>query len=240
MSGNTVDTFRAFGTRSATASGSTVVVVILVFDTEGEVFARLRELSLGLPLWRVTDASRLDATEKIDLAIVATTPGVTWESRARGAQAFGTLLLTPHYDRDHALAALRFGFIGYLGIRMRSEALRAAILGCLSGEPGYERTVLGRWLREQNACALSHANGALLTARQREVLRLVAQGLADKEVGERLGIATVTAQKHMTNILGRLQVSNRAAAVAAVCGLAGLLRPTEVPLRVRPTLAVAS
>lgn len=240
MSGNAIVTFRAFGTRIATGTGHTVVTVILVFDTEGEVFARLRELTLGLPLWRVTDASRLDTTEKIDLAIVADTRGVTWESRAPGEQPFDTLLLTARYERDRALAALGCGFVGYLDIRMRSESLRAAILGCMAGEPGYERSVLGRWLHEQNVCARSHANAARLTARQRQVLRLVAQGLADKEVGERLGIATVTAQKHMTNILERLQVSNRAAAVAVVCGLVGLIPSREVPLHPRPTLAVAS
>ena len=86
----------------------------------------------------------------------------------------------------------------------------------------------------------SHASDRLLTARQRQVLELVAEGLADKEIGERLGIATVTAQKHVTNILERLHVPNRAAAAAAVCSLIGMTRLTMVGPAARAALAAAS
>jgi DNA-binding NarL/FixJ family response regulator len=58
-----------------------------------------------------------------------------------------------------------------------------------------------------------------LTPRQHEIVSLIARGATDKEIGAALGIATATAQKHVTNILQRLQVPNRAAAVAATAGL---------------------
>jgi DNA-binding NarL/FixJ family response regulator len=53
-----------------------------------------------------------------------------------------------------------------------------------------------------------------LTARQQEVLRLVAQGLSDKEIAARLGLSEHTVHRHMANILTRLGVNSRAAAVA--------------------------
>lgn len=53
-----------------------------------------------------------------------------------------------------------------------------------------------------------------LTEREREVLRLVAQGASAREIGERLFISPRTASTHVSNILGKLGVSNRAAAVA--------------------------
>ncbi|MGN6483233.1 MAG: tetratricopeptide repeat protein [Thermomicrobiales bacterium] len=53
-----------------------------------------------------------------------------------------------------------------------------------------------------------------LTERELEVLRLVAQGLSAREIGERLFISPRTASTHVSNILGKLGVSNRAAAVA--------------------------
>jgi len=60
-----------------------------------------------------------------------------------------------------------------------------------------------------------------LTARELEVLSLVAQGLSNRQIGERLFISTKTASVHVSNILGKLEVANRveAAAVAHRLGL---------------------
>ncbi len=58
--------------------------------------------------------------------------------------------------------------------------------------------------------------GLPLTTRELQVLALVAQGAANKEIGLVLGISTATAGKHVSNILERLNVPNRAAAVAVL------------------------
>ena len=52
-----------------------------------------------------------------------------------------------------------------------------------------------------------------LTARQTEIVDLIAGGATDKEIAAALGIRTATAQKHVANLLRRLGVANRAAAV---------------------------
>ena len=55
-----------------------------------------------------------------------------------------------------------------------------------------------------------------LTDREREVLELVAEGLSNQEVGERLGLAEKTIKHYMTNILGKLQVRSRVEAALLV------------------------
>ena len=66
-----------------------------------------------------------------------------------------------------------------------------------------------------------------LTVREREVLELVASGLGNQEIGDRLGLAEKTIKHYMTNILGKLQVRSRveAALLAAREGLGTALDP---------------
>ncbi|MCO1653428.1 helix-turn-helix domain-containing protein, partial [Pseudonocardia humida] len=66
-----------------------------------------------------------------------------------------------------------------------------------------------------------------LTPRETEVLALVAAGLANADIAERLFISTKTASVHVSNILGKLQVANRVEAAAAAhrLGLAGAPTP---------------
>lgn len=208
--------------------------MILVFDRDGSIFSTLRELELGLPLWRVQDPSRLEKVDRVELAIVSAFGDVPWDLIAAGERPFDTVVLTRHFDEAEALEALGRGLVGYVDMNTGEKRVRDAIRGCLDGEPAYAPRIVGRWLRRQNSCARAHCNVGRLTGRQREVLHFIAQGLADKEIAERLGIATATAQKHVTNILERLHVANRAAAAAAVCSLViseparalGSLRPT--------------
>jgi DNA-binding CsgD family transcriptional regulator len=193
--------------------------MILVFDRDGSIFPTLRALDLGLPLWRVQDPSRLEKVDRVELAIVSTFGDVPWKLIADAERPFDTIVLTRRYDEAEALDALGRGLVGYIDVTAGEKHVRDSIRACLDGEPAYDPHIVGRWLRRQNSCARSHCNVGRLTERQREVLRLVADGLADKEIAERLGIATATAQKHVTNILERLHVANRAAAAASVCSL---------------------
>jgi RNA polymerase sigma factor (sigma-70 family) len=70
-------------------------------------------------------------------------------------------------------------------------------------------------LRQQRSRTLSQQGSASLTPREREILRLVARGLSDKEIAADLGLSPHTVHRHISNILTRLNVASRAAAVAS-------------------------
>jgi DNA-binding NarL/FixJ family response regulator len=65
-----------------------------------------------------------------------------------------------------------------------------------------------------------------VTARERDVLRLLAEGLTNREIGERLVVSEHTVHRHVTNILRKLELPSRAAA-AAYAVRAGLLEPSD-------------
>jgi DNA-binding NarL/FixJ family response regulator len=85
------------------------------------------------------------------------------------------------------------------------ETVRAAAAG---------QTRVAPPIAAELAAALRAAPRDRLTAREREILRLVAEGLANKEIGARLGISERTVKFHVGEILGRLGAPNRARAVA--------------------------
>ncbi len=187
---------------------------ILVVDTEGGVFSELHKLGSQLPLWCVADASRVTRVEDMDLAISAAYGDIDWASAVSLASRTRTMIVAKTAARADALRALSCGLMGYVGLDLGSEALLRSVHGALRGEPAYQRDIIGQWLDMQRGHSPNgDAHG--LTPRQLEVLSLIARGAADKEIGTTLGIATATAQKHVTNILERLRVPNRAAAVAA-------------------------
>ncbi len=188
---------------------------VLVLDADGRVFTQVRELGLQASLWRITDARRVDALGGMDLAIYAVSDQVDWSAaRALGERCW-TVLLAQRPRRDEAEEALRHGLAGYLDAGLPADVLRRALNGVLRGELAYSRDTVGSWLKSARAPAREGRIDAL-TPRQRQIIRLIAEGASDKEIGSALGIATTTAQKHVTNILDRLAVPNRAAAVAAV------------------------
>ena len=189
--------------------------MILVFDRRGAVYEVLTALGLGYPLTRVT--RQRATTPAASLAIAATASEVPWGLVAQGVDA---MVVTTAPNDDEALDLLRHGVVGYLDAAVSDDVLRRTVHACHEGGTAFSHRVISRWLRQQRACSRSHCGSARLTARQREILGLIASGLADKEIADRLRIATATAQKHVTNILERLGVPNRAAAVASVCEIA--------------------
>jgi DNA-binding NarL/FixJ family response regulator len=90
---------------------------------------------------------------------------------------------------------------------VRAVASGEALFG-----PGVAERLM-RYLAEATPSA-ERAAFPELTDREREVLWLLAQGLSNQEVAERMGISLKTARNHVSNILGRLQVADRTEAVA--------------------------
>jgi DNA-binding NarL/FixJ family response regulator len=141
------------------------------------------------------------------------------------ARAIGTRLakvrivvLTARQDGAELVAAVLAGASGYLRKDMSQSRLPRAVEGVLAGEAavprGFTEHILealrGRHTRRGRVRPHVLAS---LTDRQWEVLDLLSEGLSTAEVARRLGISEVTARRHISSVLPKLGVSDRADAV---------------------------
>ncbi|HEY7780732.1 MAG TPA: response regulator transcription factor [Ktedonobacterales bacterium] len=148
----------------------------------------------------------------------------------RVAPALPVLVLTTYDDDEWILDAVRAGAAGYLLKDSRREDLVAAIEGTVAGRTHVDPSVAGRvfaFLREGPP-----ARGALaatFSEREREVLRLLASGLTNAAIADRLALAEGTVRNHVTAILAKLGVADRAQATAIAWrdGLVGPSRAEE-------------
>ncbi len=122
------------------------------------------------------------------------------------------LVLTAYDDEAHVTGLLSAGATGYL---LKEEALAtlvAAIRAVAKGESWLSQRVAGRLARKAITPTRA-AEAEPLTPREREVLRLLALGLSNDEIGEKLVITKRTVQNHVSTIYGKLGLASRAEAV---------------------------
>jgi DNA-binding NarL/FixJ family response regulator len=122
------------------------------------------------------------------------------------------LILTVSEQEPDLLAALRVGAAGYLLKDMPPTELVEAVLGAGAGEPRIPPSMAGRVLNEVDAGSM----GAIedLSPREREVLELMADGLRNREIAERLFLSEATIKTHVRHLLDKLRLRNRAEAAA--------------------------
>jgi NarL family two-component system response regulator LiaR len=124
------------------------------------------------------------------------------------------LVLTSFADDAQIFAALAAGAAGYLLKDIDPQALADGIRDVHVGRPALHPLVASRLMRRD---ASSHPAHGDLTARERDVLRLVVEGLANKQIAQRLGIGEKTIKTHVSRVLGKLGVADRTqAAVLAI------------------------
>jgi len=124
------------------------------------------------------------------------------------------VMLTVSEDEDDLLEAMKAGASGYVLKGAGAGELGAVIRSVHAGEVYVAPALAWGMLRELRTPRTSPYDA--LTDREREVLELVAEGLSNGEVGERLGLAEKTIKHYMTNILGKLQVRSRVEAALLV------------------------
>jgi len=150
--------------------------------------------------------------------------GVSAIERLRDlAPATRVIVLTSFLDEDKVLPAVRAGAAGYLLKDVQPAELVQAIRTVDRGEALLHPAVAARVLRELAGDGARAERHELLTARELEVLALLARGLANKVIAFELGCAEKTVKTHVGNILGKLGLSDRtqAALYAVREGLAG-------------------
>jgi DNA-binding NarL/FixJ family response regulator len=127
------------------------------------------------------------------------------------------LVLTMHEERGYVTRLLRTGAAGYVLKRTASAELVRAIRAVAAGGTYVDPSLAGALLAEPASRAGRAAGpdgaAAELSAREAEVLRLVAHGHSNKEIAAALEIGVKTVETHKANGMAKLGVSNRAALV---------------------------
>lgn len=201
-----------------------------------------RPVAIGAtdPNWAGAAAAALDAAG-IDVIEIVLEPGGLQETEAEVAVlAFdaeglraGVELSDPSVsvlavgpkDMDLTIDLLEFGALGYLDAEAEFGEVVVAVEQLLDGHavvpPAALGTLLRRVVERRRALRVEMERLDVLTAREREVLELVAGGLTNDAIAERLFISTATARTHLQRVFRKLDVHTRADAVAfaARCGL---------------------
>src|SRR5258708_34780440 len=145
---------------------------------------------------KMPDLNGIEATRRI----VQTSPHI------------GVLILTMFQDDDSVFAAMRAGARGYILKGANQDEMMRAIRAVETGEAIFSRVIAQR-LMHFFSLARPVQVFPELTDREREILTLIAQGCKNPEIAERLTLSPKTVRNHVSNIISKLQVADRAQAV---------------------------
>lgn len=127
---------------------------------------------------------------------------------ATAAPATRIVMLTVSEDEDDLLAAMKAGARGYSLKGVSADELAQVVRSVHAGDVYVAPSLAWGVLREMSKPRVADPL-ADLTAREREVLELLGQGLSNQEIAHRLELAEKTVKHYMTNILDKLQVRSR-------------------------------
>lgn len=137
------------------------------------------------------------------------------------------VVLTTYADDESLFPALRAGARGYLTKDAGGDEIVRAVQSVLSGEaglsPSVQRRLLERLSEPEPAPVGADAPDGL-TARETEVLVLIAEGLSNQEIARALHVSTATVKTHINNLFAKTGLKDRAQAVRYAYGK-GLVRP---------------
>jgi DNA-binding NarL/FixJ family response regulator len=116
------------------------------------------------------------------------------------------IMLSMHASEDYVARALRAGALGYLMKGSASQELERALSAVIAGQRYLDSHISAEAL--QRHLDRTGADGAqeILTARQREILQLIAESLGTKEIAFRLGVSTKTVETHRRELMLRLNI----------------------------------
>ncbi|KES06610.1 LuxR family transcriptional regulator [Streptomyces toyocaensis] len=203
---------------------------ILIADDHPVVRAGLRAVLETEPGFTIV-AEAATAERAVELAAAGGTDVVLMDLQfgggMNGSQATAAItarpgaprvLIVTTYDTDaDTLPAIEAGATGYLLKDAPPEELAAAVRTAAAGRTTLAPAVADRLMNRLRA---PHSS---LTRRETEVLTLVAEGLSNQRVSERLHLTQATVKSHLAHIYAKLGVDSRTAAVAAALGL-GIIR----------------
>jgi DNA-binding NarL/FixJ family response regulator len=126
----------------------------------------------------------------------------------------GVVVLTVFEDDDSVFAAMRAGARGYLLKGAEQDEILRAIRAIAAGEAIFGPAVARRVIQHfATGSGSARAAFPLLTDREREILELIAAGKGNAAIAHELVLTLKTVRNHVSNIFGKLQVADRAAAI---------------------------
>jgi len=203
---------------------------ILIADDHSVVRSGLRQLLKTSGEFSIVGeaASGEEAIEQVrkhepDIAILdISMPGMNGVEATRiiKQESAGTkvLILTIHESEDYVFQMVRAGASGYLSKNAGKEELFSAVKAIAAGErffsPGISKLMVEEFIRRANNNVPAAApSEAPLTNRETEVLRLIAGGLTNQEIAEKLFISARTVDTHRTNLMQKLNIHETAGLV---------------------------
>jgi DNA-binding NarL/FixJ family response regulator len=132
---------------------------------------------------------------------------------ARAVPSAAVLVLTMFDDDDWVFAAMRAGAKGYVLKGAEAQEISRAIMAVAAGEAIFGPAVATRLLAYFATPPATPAPFPELTAREREVLDLIAAGRNNRQIAEHLGLSAKTVANHISAIFAKLQVADRTQAI---------------------------
>jgi DNA-binding NarL/FixJ family response regulator len=176
------------------------VHVVATTATDDDIAAQLREANPDVALVDMTSEHALDVVRKIHAASSGTK----------------IVALAVSAEETTVVATATAGASALLAADAPREELAAAVTAAVRGETLCSPTITGILLRRVISLAGVWAQGVdtTLTRRETEIVRLIDQGLSNKQIAHRLSIEVSTVKNHVHNILEKLQVERRSDAAA--------------------------
>lgn len=132
------------------------------------------------------------------------------------------LILTAYDDDSYVLGLLEAGAAGYLMKSARGQDLVEAVRSIRSGESVLHPRIIEKLLRRAVTGSVKVEQKKLvepLTPREREMLRLVASGMSNKEIADKLCLSLRTVKAHLSNIFNKMNVASRSEALVTALKL---------------------
>jgi DNA-binding NarL/FixJ family response regulator len=149
------------------------------------------------------------------------------EQVARNFPRTRTIILSMHSEKQYAVRALQAGAAGYLLKDAGADELELALLATANGGMYLSSAISRHFVADYIQTPSARTEDAdPLTSRQREVLKLIAEGLTTKAIARRLDISVKTADTHRTRLMERLGIHDIAGLVRYAIKV-GLVQPDD-------------